>query len=73
MFILLFKNPTPQISTKRHTSKAIITCTVTADENIVFSLSLLSRPNSKVIKRLIAVDNEPEITENIATTPPTTL
>lgn len=46
---------------------------VTDAENILLSLLGLPFPNSKVINLLIAVDNDPDITENIATTPPTTL
>ena len=60
-------------SEKRDITKAKIICIVTADEKITFNLSKLFRPNSKVIKRPIAADNELEIIANIATTPPTTL
>ena len=42
-------------------------------ENILFSLVLSPRPNSNVMKRLMALDNDPDSNENIATTPPTTL
>ena len=42
-------------------------------ENMAFNLSLSPRPNSYVKKRLTAEDNELEISENIATKPPTTL
>ena len=48
-------------------------CILILDEKIFCNFSLLFFPNSKVIKRLIEEDMAPEITENIVTTPPTTL
>ena len=48
-------------------------CIVTDTENIVVNLFESPLPNSHVIKRLIEHYNAPDITANIATTPPTTL
>jgi hypothetical protein len=46
---------------------------VTEEENTLFNFSLLPVPNSNVMKRDMAADNDPDNIENIATTPPTTL
>ena len=46
---------------------------VTEEENTLFNFSLLPVPNSNVMKRDIAADNDPDNIENIAPTPPTTL
>ena len=46
-------------------------CIVTEAEKILLSLLWFPFPNSYVMNRLMAADNEPDMTENIATTPPT--
>ena len=46
---------------------------VTDEEKIRLSLGKFPFPNSKVMNRLMAADNDPESIENMVTTPPTTL
>ena len=48
-------------------------CILMLVENIRLKRSKFPLPNSNVMNRLIAAEREPEITVNMATTPPTTL
>ena len=71
--ILAFRNHTPTDSIRTaiiNDSKSYI---VTEAEKILLSLLWSPFPNSYVMNRLMAADNDPDMTENIATTPPTTL
>ena len=48
-------------------------CIVSDVEKMRLSFALSPVPSSNVMNREIVADNDPEITANIATTPPTTL
>ena len=60
-------------SAKMQMAKDMNNCMDTDVEKIELSFSLFPLPTSMVIKRLMAIDKEPERIENIATIPPTTL
>ena len=72
IFILQFRNQTPTASATTMISKDIPNCMFTPVEKTVFSLSMSPRPSSNVMNRLMEEDIDPDKTENIATTPPTT-
>ena len=71
--ILLFRNQSPMVSARITTMITRKNCIETAVENTFFSFSLFSVPSSKVINLLMDDTREPDIMENIATRPPTTL
>ena len=71
--IFVFRNQTPTDSINTTIINDNSNCIVTDAENILLSLLWSPLPNSYVMNLLIAPDNDPEMTENIATTPPTTL
>ena len=73
MFIFAFKNQPPIKTPNSKTITEMPICILTLVEKIVFNFFISPRPNSNVMKRLMALDKEPETKENIATTPPTTL
>ena len=73
MFIFVLRNHTPNVSAKTSMTSEIPICMFTLVVNIRFSLSKSPCPSSYIIKRLMEEDNELDITENIITTPPTTL
>ena len=71
--IFAFKNHTPTDSINITIINDSSNCIVTDAENILLSLLWSPLPNSYVINLLMAADNDPDMTENIATAPPTTL
>lgn len=71
--ILLFKNHTPIDSINIVIIIDRNICIEIDVENILFNLSMLLFPNSYVMNLLMAEDSELDRTENIVTTPPTTL
>ena len=71
--ILVFRNHTPTDSINTTIINDNKSCIVTEAEKILLSLLWSPFPNSYVMNRLMAADNDPDMTENIATTPPTTL
>ena len=73
IFRCVLRNHIPIGSAINKMRNEIPICILILVENIRLSLSPFSFPNSKVKKRLMEDDNAPLITENIATTPPTTL
>ena len=73
MFIFSFRNHTPAISHNTNIARAIRSCTLTDVLKIRPRRLLSPVPSAYVMNRDMAEDNEPDKTENMATTPPTTL
>lgn len=71
--ILAFKNQTTTDSISTTIINDSKSCIITEAEKILLSLLWSPFPNSSVMNRLMAADNESDMTDNIATTPPTTL
>ena len=71
--IFVLRNHIPIENAKIRITKPMISCIIIAVEKILFVVVLFPLPNSNVINRLIAVESELDIMENIVTKPPTAL